>query len=1029
MDLPMPDDPWVQRAAAVRALQAEGRDDEARARVHAAAESLPVDPAADAVVDAIDPHELMRLGASALAVECPAPALRLYRAALLRLQRREAVPEMQWSNVHHGIGHALLDGGDAAAAIPHLERSLQHGAAAAESPISAAATRNLLAFALGSSGDPARALPLYEQVLVQYEAAYGPHDARVARTLSNLGSMADRLGQGERAQACYLQSVNVHLQVAEPDDRDLAITAANAFRLALRLGNDEAADALCDLLVQVAQRAMPAPGAHVAEHLRHAVDAAWQAHDPVRTERLAQQGLALVQRVGLSPAMRQAFQRRLANAYRAKGHPKAAEEQLLELLASPGRSEAEQIEDWTELGRLVLEAGPRAEASALHAFSQALALLHRQSPPSPRALASVSGNLGRLHFHADRLAEAEGCWRDGLACLKADRDAPDRPWLEHGLALVLRRARRDAEALVLLKRAQRRWRRQGARHPFVTTAQADLALAQWHAGDLAGAARSFAAVESARSSDFARRLTTGSDADRLAAARDGLEDLYRALSLHFAGQVGGRLAAEMLIRRKGAVQRAMVVSRACGASASAGEMQRLVELGRQISRRVVAHQCWKQPLDEAVLAALQHEADTLMRSIGHRAGLAEQVGAVPTVAAVRAALPRGAVLVDYLRWLPFDPWETAPGPARYAALVLPRRGGLQWFDLGPAEPIDGATQRLAATLADLALPDPAADLAALDELVLQPLRAAIGNARHVVVAPDGALNLVPFVLLGTPPLGETAVLSQVAGGAELLPPAGVAAAVDGEVVALVAPDHRLGVAAALPARFRDLPGARAEGEALCTVWPGTRRLQGTEATVEALLGLRRPALLHLAMHAYFRPPAQARPLREPRWISTAQGLLGIDSPQPSVLDDPLRHAGLVLAGADGGAEADSIVTAAEVALLDLAGTELVALSACNTGLGRHLQGEEFSGLRRALVLAGSRSQLTSLWPVDDAASAWLMRCFYRALSAGAGRAEALQQARQEVRRQPGWSHPSFWAPFVLWGDPSPLPAPLGRTVP
>jgi hypothetical protein len=119
----------------------------------------------------------------------------------------------------------------------------------------------------------------------------------------------------------------------------------------------------------------------------------------------------------------------------------------------------------------------------------------------------------------------------------------------------------------------------------------------------------------------------------------------------------------------------------------------------------------------------------------------------------------------------------------------------------------------------------------------------------------------------------------------------------------------------------------------------------------------------------------------------------ITSPWPPDLhlENPLLRSGLALAGANApqhGTE-DGLLTAFEVAGLDLWGTELVVLSACDTGLAQVHNGEGVYGLRRALVMAGSASQLMSLWKVADDATRDLMVAYYRCVMAGEGRAEAL----------------------------------------
>ena len=116
-------------------------------------------------------------------------------------------------------------------------------------------------------------------------------------------------------------------------------------------------------------------------------------------------------------------------------------------------------------------------------------------------------------------------------------------------------------------------------------------------------------------------------------------------------------------------------------------------------------------------------------------------------------------------------------------------------------------------------------------------------------------------------------------------------------------------------------------------------------------------------------------------------------------------------------EDDGILTGLEVSALDLRGTKLVVLSACQTGTGEPTIGEGLDGMRHALVLAGAEAEVISLWDVSDEATRDLMATFYRRLRRGEGRAEALRQAQLTMMSDPQWRHPSYWAAFVLSGNP------------
>ena len=140
----------------------------------------------------------------------------------------------------------------------------------------------------------------------------------------------------------------------------------------------------------------------------------------------------------------------------------------------------------------------------------------------------------------------------------------------------------------------------------------------------------------------------------------------------------------------------------------------------------------------------------------------------------------------------------------------------------------------------------------------------------------------------------------------------------------------------------------------------------------------------------------------------------------SALENPLLRSGLLLAGANNswtgkpvdGVE-DGILFADEVARMNLLGTDLVVMSACETGLGTVNNGEGVFGLQRAFKLAGVNTLIMSLWSVSDEATSILMRVFYQTWLSGKSKQDALKEAQKTLRGTPQFSAPFFWAAFVM----------------
>jgi len=226
--------------------------------------------------------------------------------------------------------------------------------------------------------------------------------------------------------------------------------------------------------------------------------------------------------------------------------------------------------------------------------------------------------------------------------------------------------------------------------------------------------------------------------------------------------------------------------------------------------------------------------------------------------------------------------------------------------------------------------------------------------------------------------------------------------------------------------WKPLPGAAAEAKDIKEIlhegtYGPVKTYVGAEALEEVLKAMPAPRILHLATHGFFLDYQPEAPDKDGSGAGWARGRL-------KHMDNPLLRSGIVLAGANtiGDKEAkgveDGWVTAEEIALLNLRGTELVVLSACQTGLGDVKSGEGVYGLRRAFLYAGARTLLTSLFEVPDTETRELMKRFYGGLKKDQGKLAALHTAQVDMirrrRQMQGAAHPFFWASFVLVGDPN-----------
>jgi CHAT domain-containing protein len=211
--------------------------------------------------------------------------------------------------------------------------------------------------------------------------------------------------------------------------------------------------------------------------------------------------------------------------------------------------------------------------------------------------------------------------------------------------------------------------------------------------------------------------------------------------------------------------------------------------------------------------------------------------------------------------------------------------------------------------------------------------------------------------------------------------------------------------------FAPIAGTAREAQAIQRLFLDATLLAGDQATESSLRQFASPRLLHIATHGFFLQYAGVAPKA------------GAPAAGDGAGRDPLLRAGLALAHANRRGTSDQddgVLTALEASRLNLWGTKLVALSACDTGVGEVRNGEGVYGLRRAFVLAGAESLLMSLWPVSDTWTERQMRSYYQNLKLGKGRGESLRLVQLGMLARNPRLHPFYWANFIQSGDWNPL---------
>jgi CHAT domain-containing protein len=530
-------------------------------------------------------------------------------------------------------------------------------------------------------------------------------------------------------------------------------------------------------------------------------------------------------------------------------------------------------------------------------------------------------------------------------------------------------------------------------------------------------------------------LGAGSESQKKAYAASEATHADQIVSLHVTNGPkdpgAARLALLAILRRKGRVLDALVDSvGALRRRLSPADAKLFDELAglRTITARSLMN-ATSSPEEQFIQEAVEKKIEALETEISRRSAEFRTSEAPITIEAVQAAIPDAAALVEIFLFHPRTRQETSS--ARYIAYVLHATGHPAWVDLGDAAPIDAGIRAAREAFSDPGRKDALTLARALDEKVMRPIRKLLGHTRRILISPDGTLNLVPMGALVDEHqrfLAQDYSIGYLVSGRDLLrmairspprtsdvvlahPDFGIARAVSGTSGVR---DNRGAGSRLSRAMFTPLPGTAQEAQALRTILPRATVLTGGGATESALKGLHGPRLLHVATHGFFLDGAA-------RTASTSRGLVldAIDPSAPSAREpNALLFSGLALAGANTHPSEgeDGLLTALEASALDLWGTKLVVLSACETGLGKLENGEGVSGLRRALFTAGAESAIMSLWKVDDEATRDLMIAAYAHLAKGGGRAESLRQAQLALLKDKRYAHPYYWASFVPIGD-------------
>jgi CHAT domain-containing protein/tetratricopeptide (TPR) repeat protein len=866
-------------------------------------------------------------------------------------------------------------------------------------------------------GDYPEAESAYRRALAIRERTLGPAHPDVAKVLNNLGVVAMHRADYTEARALFERALAVHEKAPAPDSAGIATSLANVANVLANTGDYAAARPLLERALAMRVIVLGPEHPYVAAVLTTLAGVVWASADDARAKDLYERALAIQEKVlGPSHPARAHTLNGLAAVLEGTGDYAAARPLLERALdirkQTHGSGHPHVAEILDRLGDLHFAQGDVAKARPL--YERALAIREEALGPQHPDVARSLDDLARMHL---ALSEPAGALEAGLRAEAIGR--------EHlrltARALAEREALRYAAA------------RPRSLDPVLTLTSRGL--------DAAGRRSAWDALVRSRAlvlDEMAARHRATAETDDAEISR--LANALRSARVRLAG---------LAVRGPG--------------DRNPQRYHRLFDEARGEKERA-----------ERALA----ELSVLFRRDQERSGigLAEVVSALPAESALVA-------FARYQRLGPGANGYVSPERTASAASDVERAGRAPlaepWYlafvhvagsqeplvvELGPAAELDSLVSRWSVQAGQRrsglrgSRGSEAAYRAAggpLRERLWDPLAPHLKRAQRVFLVPDGSLHLVSFAAL---PVGEDRYLVESGPLIHYLSAERDLAALSredrlasksGGLLALGAPDFDVagrftggqatrdrGQTSACAdfrsLRFDPLPASDRETREVVALWHSvhargtTNRLTGVEASEAGFKGgAPGKRVVHLATHGFFLGRSCPSALDGP---GASQGATLVAAPERAAVlgENPLLFSGLALAGANQRARAgpdaeDGILTAEEIAALDLRGVDWAVLSACETGAGEVSVGEGVLGLRRAFQVAGVQTVIMSLWGVGDEATRQWMRELYRGrLLDDLPTAEAAREASRRVllhRRQRGLStHPSYWAGFIAAGD-------------
>lgn len=928
----------------------------------------------------------------------------------------------------------------------------------------------------------AEAEPLYKHALAIDEKALGPNSPHVATDLNNLALMCSKQGRYAEAEADYNRALAIDIKALGPDKPDFAMDLSNLALLYNTEGHFAQAEPLYKRALAIELKALGPYHPSVANTLLNLAamfddEGLYGSEEPLLKAALAIYSKAL----GPAHPKVAATLQRLATFYWRQGRYKDAEPLIMQ--AGSINQKALGPESYAVADNLVMAGtiyiAELRFAEAISILQRALPINVKVFGAEHRSVAVNLSTLGLAYQGAGRYSDAE-IFLKRARDITIKAMGPDHPSVASALNNLGGTCKEEghySEAEPLYKRAlEIDEKTLGPNHPEVAATVLNLAGLYQAQGRSSDASSYYERGLQILHQRFQYGFAYMSEKDRLQFLAT-VQDLFSSYFSFVMDQRDPAAAGKMydvVLWEKGMVGASVSALRA--QVAASGDPAAIKLLDDLTTKRNEASQLAtsRPPGWIDTQSKLDSEANQLEQQLARRVNAVSERKALATVTwkDVQKALKPDESAVEFVRYHYFDgkKWSNT---FYYAALVVtPQAASPSLIALGDAQklestPVADFRANVAVTRGVSVEETPqqqaagAAGTSAAYNAFWKPLEPALGKSKRVYIAPDGVLYQIPLALLADTSgklLLEKYDLRPVNSTKDVLRPqhaaqSKVAVLVGNPKFDLTDTEQRAALdKLGLGEEHPQPPGSETSASAPATASPASiagqrsrdvhggplKPLPGTQAEVDGVAVLlknagwqvdsytreraleevldhtQRPRIVHVATHGFFLTNQQ----------------VARDSGPPGtrpVIEDPMLRSGLFFAGADRAESgtapaaglADGVLTAYEAAQLNLQGTELVVLSACETGLGKEQNGEGVFGLRRGLQEAGADAVMMSMWSVPDQETRELMTLFYGKWLGGLDKHEALRQAQLEertvVRQRYGKDLPYYWGAFVLVG--------------